>query len=330
MVPVDRDEYVRWRGQAQHTFESAQRDVSDSDFDWACFKAHQAAEYCVKGLLRGLGLMAVGPSLLRLLEQMEQQAHIRPPIGSGPGPPLHPATLSRCLPGRHAVRVLRRVDRDGGCRGSRGHPALRSGTGRPARAGGPSRGWPPLSRNPSGQPQLHPAIRSRIAHRHRLLAAARRYAQRLAAALELQWAVVVGSVARGDFHAGSDIDVLVISELLPEGPLARAELLYRFTEGGVEPKGFTRAELARAQQRRNPLALEATRWGVVVYPTGTTLEAFRRWLGVADDSSPGGRYRHWLGPCSKSSPNRQENPGRTGSSMTASGLDQVHGGSPGA
>ena len=79
MVPVDREEYRRWVGQAQHTLASARRDAAESDFDWACFKAQQAAESCVKGLLRGLGHPAVGHSLLRLLELAEQQAHVKVP-----------------------------------------------------------------------------------------------------------------------------------------------------------------------------------------------------------------------------------------------------------
>lgn len=132
-----------------------------------------------------------------------------------------------------------------------------------------------------GQLELHPAIQRRMACRRRLLETARRYAQTLSTELAVQWVVVVGSVARGDFHAGSDIDVLVVSEALPAGPLERAELLYRFTQGGVEPKGFSRNELVEALRRRNPLALEAVQLGVVVYPQGGSLAAFRRWLDLS-------------------------------------------------
>ena len=41
-------------------------------FDWACFKAHQAAEYAVKGLLRALGRPSVGHSVFRLLQELEK------------------------------------------------------------------------------------------------------------------------------------------------------------------------------------------------------------------------------------------------------------------
>lgn len=66
----DRDEFGRWYGQAAHTLESAQRDFDEGDYAWACFKAQQAAEYGCKGLLRGYGKMALGHSVLRLLNEM--------------------------------------------------------------------------------------------------------------------------------------------------------------------------------------------------------------------------------------------------------------------
>lgn len=72
--PFDQEEYARWWMQAQHTLASARRDASEGDYDWACFKAQQAAEYAVKGLLRGLGQPAYGHALLRLLESF-------PPLG---------------------------------------------------------------------------------------------------------------------------------------------------------------------------------------------------------------------------------------------------------
>ena len=142
-----------------------------------------------------------------------------------------------------------------------------------------------MSGKPVKPAQMHPAIRRRIDERLRLLRAACRYAERLRQALPLEWVLVAGSVARGDFHAGSDVDVLVVSDALPAGPLERAELLYRFAEGSIEPKGFTRAELAAALARRSPLVLEAASQGVVVYPQGASLEAFRRWMGLPGDGA---------------------------------------------
>jgi len=67
---LDRDEYERWMRQAEHTLESAKRDLAEGDYDWASFKAHQAAEYALKALLRGLGRLALGHSVSRLLSEL--------------------------------------------------------------------------------------------------------------------------------------------------------------------------------------------------------------------------------------------------------------------
>ena len=63
----DRKEYQRWLEQAKNTLLSATRDKEAGDHNWSCFKAQQAAEFALKGLLYGIGLSAVGHSLLKLL-----------------------------------------------------------------------------------------------------------------------------------------------------------------------------------------------------------------------------------------------------------------------
>lgn len=70
---IDFDEFQRWIRQAKHTLESSLRDLRDGDFDWACFKAHQAAEYALKALLRGLGRPAFGHSILSLMNEVKNE-----------------------------------------------------------------------------------------------------------------------------------------------------------------------------------------------------------------------------------------------------------------
>lgn len=53
---------------ARRTLESAARDVEGGDHNWACFKAHQAAGFAVRGLLYGAGRPARGRSVSKLLE----------------------------------------------------------------------------------------------------------------------------------------------------------------------------------------------------------------------------------------------------------------------
>jgi HEPN domain-containing protein len=64
---LDEDEFKRWFNTALGTVRSAEGDLERGDYNWACFKAHQSAEFAVKGLLRGLGLSAYGRSVSALV-----------------------------------------------------------------------------------------------------------------------------------------------------------------------------------------------------------------------------------------------------------------------
>lgn len=108
------------------------------------------------------------------------------------------------------------------------------------------------------------ALAERARERERLLELARRYVDRLARRQSLLAAVVVGSVARGDFNVWSDVDVVVVAEHLPERAPDRAMLLVEDAPGGVQAVGFTPGEFAAALRRGNPLAREAVTDGVVL------------------------------------------------------------------
>ncbi|HMF33009.1 MAG TPA: HEPN domain-containing protein [Candidatus Lokiarchaeia archaeon] len=58
--------YDNWLKQATETIRSAEGDVANESYSWACFKAQQAAEYALKGMLYGLGLAASGHSVVKL------------------------------------------------------------------------------------------------------------------------------------------------------------------------------------------------------------------------------------------------------------------------
>lgn len=66
----DESEFSRWLAMAKKTITSAQGDLERGDFNWACFKAQQSAEYAVKALLHGLGLEAYGHSVSKLLSKL--------------------------------------------------------------------------------------------------------------------------------------------------------------------------------------------------------------------------------------------------------------------
>lgn len=69
----DEEEYERWLRQAKNTLLSSKRDKEAGDYNWSCFKAQQAAEFAVKALLYGIGLSAIGHSLLKFLGDLEKK-----------------------------------------------------------------------------------------------------------------------------------------------------------------------------------------------------------------------------------------------------------------
>jgi hypothetical protein len=76
-------------------------------------------------------------------------------------------------------------------------------------------------------------------------------------------AVVVGSVARGDWNVWSDIDVLVVADPAPDADRCR-ELAIDPAHPGVQAVVWSPAELAARLARGDPIALEAYDVGVVV------------------------------------------------------------------
>lgn len=107
----------------------------------------------------------------------------------------------------------------------------------------------------------HDVIRRRRAERSDLLDRARAFATQLPDVLGVRAVVVFGSVARGDFHDSSDIDVLVVAEHLPAGIHARYRALGELGSL-IEPIPWTPAEWLRQRARRNPVAVEADDVGV--------------------------------------------------------------------
>jgi len=67
---LDESEFRRWLESARRTLESARHDAEAQFYNWACFKAHQAAEKALKALLWGLGHPRVGHMLPKLLEEL--------------------------------------------------------------------------------------------------------------------------------------------------------------------------------------------------------------------------------------------------------------------
>ncbi|MFQ6058571.1 MAG: nucleotidyltransferase domain-containing protein [Anaerolineae bacterium] len=108
------------------------------------------------------------------------------------------------------------------------------------------------------------ALEERRREREKFVDMARTYAEKLRRRLGKLTAIVYGSVSRGDFNLGSDVDILIISEGLPSHPLERMEVLYSCHEPPLEPKGYTPAELRALLGKRNSAITEVLRDGIVV------------------------------------------------------------------
>lgn len=110
----------------------------------------------------------------------------------------------------------------------------------------------------------HPVIQRRLAERQAMIDKAAGWAGALARRMAVVAVVVFGSVARGDFNKWSDVDVLVIAPDLPSTARERLEVLMADSPPGVQPVGWTPAELAERRRRHDPIAVESDTAGVVV------------------------------------------------------------------
>lgn len=106
-------------------------------------------------------------------------------------------------------------------------------------------------------------LQRRRAQRTELLGRAQRFADSLDPALAVDAVLVFGSVARGDFNDGSDVDVLVVARDLPEQPLLRNAMV-GLAPSGVEFVAWTPSEWRRERDRGNPIAVDAQANGVVL------------------------------------------------------------------
>src|SRR5687768_10772741 len=79
--PVDRDEFGRWRAEADAALRAARLQADAGLHNWACFAAEQATQLAVKGLLHGLGRGPWGHDLVRLGEQIAETDELPVQVG---------------------------------------------------------------------------------------------------------------------------------------------------------------------------------------------------------------------------------------------------------
>lgn len=113
------------------------------------------------------------------------------------------------------------------------------------------------------QPTGRRVLDRRRAEQAGLVARARRFADALDPKLGVRAVVVFGSVARGDFHDSSDVDVLIVADRLP-GRVLERNAAVGLPPPRVEFVAWTPDEWRRERDRGNPIAVEASDDGLVL------------------------------------------------------------------
>lgn len=93
-----------------------------------------------------------------------------------------------------------------------------------------------------------------------------RYKEIVVRKLRPEKIILFGSLARGDFNEGSDVDILVIADW-KEDFLDRIGVLLKLNTVHLplEPVGYTREELERMKAEGNPFILKMLEEGKVIY-----------------------------------------------------------------
>jgi hypothetical protein len=96
------------------------------------------------------------------------------------------------------------------------------------------------------------------------------YCKKLVEKLRPRSIILYGSMARGDYGVGSDVDILVISDDLPPNFLERLRLLSEAnpTLAPIQAVGYTPAEFLQMIHRRHPTALYAVADGKPLHDDG--------------------------------------------------------------
>jgi len=105
-----------------------------------------------------------------------------------------------------------------------------------------------------------------------------RYVRQVVKELNPVCVVLYGSVAKGIFGVGSDIEILVVAEGLPESFLERLGVLYELSDGEapIEAVAYTPEEFSAMLERRHPTALHALEDGIPLHGQEYFMEMKRR------------------------------------------------------
>ncbi len=82
--------------------------------------------------------------------------------------------------------------------------------------------------------------------------------------------ILYGSIAKGEYGVGSDVDLLIISDLLPKDFLNRLKLLSELnsTTAPIEALAYTSTEFKVMLKRLHPMVLSTIEDGIIIYDDG--------------------------------------------------------------
>ena len=93
------------------------------------------------------------------------------------------------------------------------------------------------------------------------------YVERVKMKLKPKLLVIFGSIAKGDFGVGSDVDILIVSDLLPKNFQKRLKILFLLNDtfAPIEPVGYTSEEFKKMISKGHPTALDAIHDGITLH-----------------------------------------------------------------
>lgn len=96
----------------------------------------------------------------------------------------------------------------------------------------------------------------------------KRYVEDIKEKIGLKLAIVFGSYAKNNFSYGSDVDILLIAQKLPEPAIKRFQIL---TDPNlpiqIEPFAYTPREYRKMVKENHPILKEALQNGKIIYTT---------------------------------------------------------------
>ncbi|MEM0018156.1 MAG: nucleotidyltransferase domain-containing protein [Candidatus Korarchaeum sp.] len=111
------------------------------------------------------------------------------------------------------------------------------------------------------------------------------YAER-AVARGAKAVILVGSLARGDYTAFSDADIIIISDEVPENPIRRiSDFMDPSLPVDVEPLVLTTEEFLKMAKEGRRIVREAIFYGKLLFGDPEIIKAASRYLESEDGSS---------------------------------------------